>query len=50
MVSYGGMSDGWPQESGTDYKEMYKVFNMGHRMEVRGVSNCVYRIPWVYCV
>ncbi|WP_375585033.1 AIR synthase related protein [Cyclobacterium xiamenense] len=22
------------QESGTDWKEMYKVFNMGHRMEV----------------
>ncbi|EKX37014.1 hypothetical protein GUITHDRAFT_158636 [Guillardia theta CCMP2712] len=22
------------QESGTDYKEMYKVFNMGHRMEI----------------
>jgi phosphoribosylformylglycinamidine cyclo-ligase len=22
------------QESGTDYKEMYKVFNMGHRLEV----------------
>ena len=21
-------------ESGTDYKEMYKVFNMGHRLEV----------------
>lgn len=22
------------QQSGTDYKEMYKVFNMGHRMEI----------------
>ena len=22
------------QESGTDWKEMYKVFNMGHRMEL----------------
>jgi phosphoribosylformylglycinamidine cyclo-ligase len=22
------------QESGTDWKEMYKVFNMGHRMEI----------------
>ena len=22
------------KESGTDYKEMYKVFNMGHRMEI----------------
>jgi phosphoribosylformylglycinamidine cyclo-ligase len=22
------------EESGTDYKEMYKVFNMGHRMEI----------------
>lgn len=22
------------EESGTDWKEMYKVFNMGHRMEV----------------
>ncbi len=22
------------QESKTDYKEMYKVFNMGHRMEI----------------
>ncbi|MDG1178176.1 MAG: AIR synthase-related protein, partial [SAR324 cluster bacterium] len=22
------------KESGTDWKEMYKVFNMGHRMEV----------------
>jgi phosphoribosylformylglycinamidine cyclo-ligase len=22
------------EESGTDMKEMYKVFNMGHRMEV----------------
>ena len=21
-------------ESGTDYKEMYKVFNMGHRLEI----------------
>ena len=21
-------------ESGTDWKEMYKVFNMGHRMEI----------------
>ena len=22
------------EESGTDWKEMYKVFNMGHRMEI----------------
>ncbi len=22
------------RESGTDFKEMYKVFNMGHRMEI----------------
>ena len=22
------------EESGTDWKEMYKVFNMGHRMEL----------------
>ena len=22
------------QESGTDWKEMYQVFNMGHRMEI----------------
>ena len=22
------------RESGTDWKEMYKVFNMGHRMEI----------------
>jgi phosphoribosylformylglycinamidine cyclo-ligase len=22
------------KESGTDWKEMYKVFNMGHRMEL----------------
>jgi len=22
------------QQSGTDWKEMYKVFNMGHRMEI----------------
>jgi phosphoribosylformylglycinamidine cyclo-ligase len=22
------------KESGTDWKEMYKVFNMGHRMEI----------------
>jgi phosphoribosylformylglycinamidine cyclo-ligase len=22
------------EESGTEWKEMYKVFNMGHRMEV----------------
>jgi phosphoribosylformylglycinamidine cyclo-ligase len=22
------------EESGTDFKEMYKVFNMGHRLEV----------------
>jgi phosphoribosylformylglycinamidine cyclo-ligase len=22
------------RESGTDYSEMYKVFNMGHRMEI----------------
>ena len=22
------------EQSGTDWKEMYKVFNMGHRMEV----------------
>ena len=22
------------EESGTDWKEMYKVFNMGHRLEV----------------
>jgi phosphoribosylformylglycinamidine cyclo-ligase len=22
------------KESGTDWKEMYKVFNMGHRLEV----------------
>jgi len=22
------------QESGTSYREMYKVFNMGHRMEI----------------
>jgi phosphoribosylformylglycinamidine cyclo-ligase len=26
------------EESGTDWKEMYKVFNMGHRMEIY-VSN-----------
>jgi phosphoribosylformylglycinamidine cyclo-ligase len=22
------------EQSGTDWKEMYKVFNMGHRMEI----------------
>jgi len=27
-------------ESGTDWKEMYKVFNMGHRMEIYAAEEC----------
>ena len=31
-------------ESGTDWKEMYRVFNMGHRLEVYAPESCVARI------
>jgi phosphoribosylformylglycinamidine cyclo-ligase len=34
-------------ESGTDWKEMYKVFNMGHRMEIyvsKEISNEIIKI------
>ncbi len=32
------------EESGTDWKEMYKVFNMGHRMEVYVPQNVAQEI------
>jgi phosphoribosylformylglycinamidine cyclo-ligase len=32
------------QESGADWKEMYKVFNMGHRMELYVAPGCAEKL------
>jgi phosphoribosylformylglycinamidine cyclo-ligase len=32
------------EQSGTDWKEMYKVFNMGHRMEIYVPANIAHEI------
>ena len=40
-------------ESGTDWKEMYKVFNMGHRMEIyadKSISDAIISISHTFGV